>query len=313
MDLMRLLDLGRRGLGVPNQLSAVKTALARLHRQGIDSSEPSSDPRIHEFRAYSQFGEDGIIQYVLAHTADVPKRFVEFGSGDYQEATTRLLAELGGWSGFLMDSSPRLISRLRRDPILWRSQLTARSAFVSAENIDSLLTDAGFAREVGVLVLDIDGNEYWVWRAVESCRPTLVVIEYNALWGVDRSVTIPYRPDFDRFSAHWSGLYAGASIPLLVDLAAERGYRLVAVNSQANNAFFVRQESTCRLPTLAVQNWMGQPGFQQARDRRGKLTHRGDRHELRHILELPLIEPASGEVLTVGQVIGGRIGPLRGD
>lgn len=299
----RLAYLLRRLLRLGDDLDRVRVSLGRLHQQYLLQVDDFDDPRKAEFTAFSQFGEDGILQYLLSRTADVPTRFVEFGIEDYREATTRLLAELGGWSGLVMDGASKNIKALHRDPIMWRCRLTARTAFVTSENIDALLYEAGYNKDVGVLVVDIDGNDFWIWRSISVCRPAIVVIEYNALWGLEKAVSVPYEPMFERFGKHHSGLYAGASLPALTSLAHEKGYRLVAVNSQANNAFFVSEDSGCRLPTIEIEDWMGEPGFQQARGTRGRLTFAGDRESLADIADLPLIDFGSGGVLRVADLL----------
>ncbi len=302
--LRRMIDRALRHGRLPEEMDAVRTSLARLHSANMESGPDLNDPREAEFRAFSQFGEDGILLYLLSRTGgDVPRTFVEFGVEDYREASTRLLAELGGWTGLVMDASEKNIRRLRRSSIMWRSNLTARPAFVTAENIDTLLHEAGHDGDTGVMVIDIDGNEYWIWEAISSCRPTILAIEFNALWGTSRAVTIPYEPTFDRFAAHWSGLYAGASIAALVYLAEKKGYCLVAVNSQANNAFFVRDDADCRLPTIEVEEWMGRPGFQQARDRAGRLTYEGDAVAAQYMADLPLLDVKDQGLVKVADVV----------
>jgi hypothetical protein len=306
---LRPTDLIRRAVRLPREVDALKTSLARIHIAALASGSPLDDPRHAEFKAFSQFGEDGILQYLLAHTEFVPKRFVEFGVEDYREATTRLLAELGGWDGFVMDGSERNIRRLRNDPIMWRSKLSAQQQFVTRENIAATLEQAGFDVDIGVLVIDIDGNDFWIWQAITECRPAIVVVEYNALWGIEHPVSIPYQSDFERFSAHPSGLYAGASLPALMHLAKEKGYRLVAVNSQSNNAFFLRDDSGSALRTVAIANWMGIPGFQQARTASGRLSYEGDERALTALSTLSLVDVTTSERITVGELIDIRSAP----
>ena len=305
-NLRRLADLARRVLRLPDDLDDVKTALARHHHNALTSWPDLTDPRIAEYRAFSQFGEDGILLYILTRIEGVPKRFVEFGVEDYREASTRLLAELGGWAGFVMDASPRNIRRLNRDSIMWRTRLTAAAAFVTADNIETLLSGAGFNRDLGVLVVDIDGNDYWIWKAIQETRPVIAVVEYNALWGLDHPVSTPYLPAFNRLEAHRSGLYGGASLPALVNLADAKGYRLVAVNSQANNAFFLRSDTPSSIRTIHLEPWMANPGFQQARSDSGRLTLEGDERAVQALARLPLVDVVTGDTLQVGDVLSTR-------
>lgn len=117
--------------------------------------------------------------------------------------------------------------------------ITAR---VEPETIDDLLRRNAVEREIDLLSLDIDGNDYWVWRAISAIDPRLVVIEYNASFGPERSVTVPYRRGFDRYLEHLSGFYHGASLSALTTLAEQKGYVLVGCDSRGSNAFFVKRE-----------------------------------------------------------------------
>src|SRR5262249_45012672 len=120
--------------------------------------------------------------------------------------------------------------------------LRAVRAFVTRENIDQLLVDHGFAGDLGLLSIDIDGNDYWVWEAIRSARPAIVVIEYNYRFGKERAVTIPYDPSFVRSRAGTGILYFGASLKALCLLGRRKGYCFVGCNSHGVNAFFVRED-----------------------------------------------------------------------
>lgn len=97
-----------------------------------------------------------------------------------------------------MDGSRLNIEAIKLDPISWRHDLQATCAFVTAENIDQLLLSHGFEGDIGLLHIDIDGNDYWVWRAITAIRPAIAIIEYNSVLGAERAITIPYDPKFTR-------------------------------------------------------------------------------------------------------------------
>lgn len=197
-----------------------------------------------EFRVMSQFGEDGIIEW-LVHWARIEQRsFIEIGA-NINQSNTRFLLENRNWRGLLIDSDLN-VSELHQSP-LWALDISAVKSFVSAENVNSLIESAGFSGEVGLLSIDIDGNDYWIWRAISTVNPALVVCEYNGVFGDMHPIVIPYDPSFDRTRAHPSNIYWGASIAALAKLAAERGYGFVGTNSTGHNAFFVRQDYLARL------------------------------------------------------------------
>src|SRR4030095_9607966 len=133
-----------------------------------------------------------IIQFLTTRLKINRKTFVEFGVGDYLESNTRFLLINNNWDGLVLDSDPENIERIRRSPLCWRHGLRAASAFITCENINSLILDNGIRRDLGLLSIDIDGNDYWVWQAIDVVSPEIVVIEYNHRFGPDLAVTIPY-------------------------------------------------------------------------------------------------------------------------
>lgn len=251
----------------------------------------------HEFRVFSQWGEDGILDF-LTRVIAVPRPvFVEFGVEAYAEANTRFLLMHRGWSGLVIDGSDENIARLRTDPIFWRHHLKALASFITRENINDLIVGQGLTGAIGLLSIDIDGNDYWVWEALTVVEPAIVVVEYNAIFGPERAVTIPYRADFDRASAHPSRLYAGASLAALVALGRRKGYAFVGVNRAGNNAFFVRRElKPGPLRELTAAEGYRAAQFREARDERGELAYLTAEEGMRLIGHLPLVEvPASAQ------------------
>lgn len=227
-----------------------------------------------EFKIFSQFGDDGIIHWLVNQLKMTSKTFVEFGVENYQESNTRFLLRKENWSGLVMDGSSGNVKQIRRLPEFWKHELHVESAFIDAENINRLLTSYLVGRELGLLHIDIDGNEYWIWKAINVVKPALVVIEYNAVFGVDRAITVPYRADFLRTKAHFSNLYFGTSLPALGLLAKRKGYEFVGCNSAGNNAYFVR--SDCMGPAIKsrpIEDGFVNSKFRESRDENGNLTY----------------------------------------
>lgn len=247
-----------------------------------------------EFRIFSQFGEDGIIQYLVRHMSVPRQMFIEFGVGNYREANTRFLLMSGGWTGLVMDSSQSNIEQIRRSDLCWKYGLEARCALVSADNVNELILSAGIEGDIGLLSIDVDGNDYWVWKAIEVVQPRIVVCEYNSVFGPNHAITVPYRPDFDRYHAHYSGLFFGASLPALCSLARDRGYQFVGTNSAGVNAFFVKRELASNLPDLGPREGYVLSHIRESRDRDGKLSFVGGPERLRLIEDLEVWELSSG-------------------
>jgi hypothetical protein len=246
---------------------------------------------LNEFQVYSQWGEDGIIQYLLRHLSVSSNVFVEFGVENYLEANTRWLVEGHNWSGLVIDGSQQHVDAIKSDAIYWKHRLKAVSAFVDAENINRLISGNGISGDVGLLSVDIDGMDYWVWKAIDVITPDIVVVEYNALFGPTRSVTVPYDPGFVRQKAHYSWSYYGASLAALVGLGKTKGYSFVGSNSAGNNAFFVKSDLLHPpLRELTAQEGYVQRAFREARNQDGKLMFPTFEEEAALIGGLPLVE-----------------------
>lgn len=211
--------------------------LSRLNLQRMPKSL-----RDVEFQVFSQFGDDGIIQYLVNSLPIEERIFVEFGVENYTEANTRFLLINDKWSGLVMDGDQRNIDYINKDLVSIFYDVRPKQAFITAENINAHLEEAGFTGRIGLLSVDIDGMDYWVWQAMTAVNPAIVVAEYNATFGCERAITIPYQPDFLRAKAHPSRLYWGASLAALQDLAKAKGYAFIGCNSNGNNAYFVRNE-----------------------------------------------------------------------
>lgn len=249
-----------------------------------------------EFKIFSQWGDDGIIQYLI-NRIDIPvKRSVEFGVADYTESNTRFLLLNNNWSGLVMDCSADNIDFIKSDEIYWKYDLTAIQIFATAENINSTLTAAGFTGDVGLLHIDIDGNDYWIWKAIDCLSPVIAIIEYNSLFGPDRAITIPYDPEFDRVKAHHSGLYAGASLPALCDLAHEKGYSFVGSNSAGNNAYFVRNDRLGTMQPLTVEEGYVASKFREHRDKNGRLTFLSGKEAIKSITNMRVFNTRTNEM-----------------
>lgn len=199
-----------------------------------------------EFKVYSKNGGDGLILYIFSKIGAMNHAFVEMGVEDGRECNTANLSLNFGWKGILIDANKAWIDSAQR---FYNGKLgkTANKikivqCFITAENINKLLLDNGMQGEIDLLSIDIDGNDYWVWKALNVVRPRVVVAEYNAAFGLN-SITVKYNPDFYYSEAHKNNpLYFGVSLPALVKLAQEKGYILVGCDSNGHDAFFVRQD-----------------------------------------------------------------------
>lgn len=259
------------------------------------------DIQLAEFKVFSQWGDDGIIQF-LVNYLDIPYEqqiFIEFGVEDYSEANTRFLLINNNWKGLIMDGSTAHMHKVQNSPLYWRQELTAMPVFITKENINSLITQNGIRGEIGLLHIDIDGNDYWVWNEIDVVNPIIVIVEYNAIFGANHSWTVPYKADFVRTDAHHSNLYWGVSLAAIADLATEKGYTFVGCNRNGNNAYFVRNDKLKALQPRTVQDAFMPSRFREHRDKSGKLTFVSGDARLEVIKGLPIYNTRTQQIETI--------------
>ena len=293
-----------RATGFDQRLDAVRAQVGGLESRLLRTAEPAG---VHEaeFRVFSQFGEDGIIQYLVQRVPIENKVFVEFGVEDYSESNTRFLLVHDNWRGLVMDGGDSHLAFLRRTGLDWRHDIEAKVAFVDRDNINGLIASAGIRGDIGLLSVDIDGNDYWVLEAIEVVSPRILVAEYNSNFGPEAAVAVPYDPAFERGRAHWSNLYWGASLSALDGLARRKGYALVGGNSAGNNAFWVRDDALGEVPRVTVAEAYAVSRFRESRDESGALTYvRDQRARLAIIRNMPLWDVEAERSVTIADTFG---------
>lgn len=223
-----------------------------------------------EFKVFSQGGEDGIIQYLINKVVIENDVFIELGLEDYRESNTRFLLQNNYWRGLIIDSDTRHIQFLDNSDSMWQFGIKAISTFITAENINSIIQNAGFSGDIGLLSIDLDGNDYWILKAIDVVSPRILIIEYNSLFGCEHAITIPYRKDFSISKAHFSELYYGASLPAIFLCAQQKGYQFVGCNKAGCNAFFVRNDVINNLPTFTVKEGYMKNNSRLSRNSKGR-------------------------------------------
>lgn len=190
------------------------------------------------FKVYSQNDEDGIISEIFNRIGTTDKRFIEFGVQNGLESNCHYLL-LKGWQGLWIEGSKKYCADLRRrfKPALEEGQLKLVNAFITTENINALFGGNGYKGQIDLLSIDIDGNDYHVWEALQVIQPRVVVIEYNAKFPPECDWVMPYDAGYvwDSSDRH------GASLKALERLGRKKGYQLVGTNMTGSNAFFVQE------------------------------------------------------------------------
>ena len=294
----------RRDLAaIRDEIDSLKILAAQPLIQNIRNGNSIASLQDAEFKVFSQFGDDGIIQYLIHRLATLPDSFVEFGVENYQESNTRFLLLNDNWRGVVLDSDQQCIRQIQESKFYWRHTLAARCAWITRDNINELLRKARLTGEIGLLSIDIDGNDYWVWEKLDAVDPVIVIVEYNSIFGPDLAVTIPYDPNFARHRAHYSGQFWGASLPGLTQLAEKKGYSLVGCNRAGNNAYFVRNDKIDNLKALDAKDAFVDARWRDSRDKNGKLDYLTGTERFQAIAEMEVYDLDHAVQVPLGSLV----------
>jgi hypothetical protein len=288
------------GAQLDHQLMLQGRALAVQNAQ----RSPLSTLQEAEFKVFSQYGEDGILQYLILEAGITREEqiFIEFGVQNYLESNTRFLLQNDHWKGLIIDGSAAYMESVRRSELYWRHDITALAAWIDRDNINDLFLESGFRGEIGILSIDIDGNDYWVWERIEAVNPVIVVVEWNSVFGPDHAVSIPYAPSFDRATAHYSCLYWGASMAAFEYLADRKGYALLGSNKVGNNLFFVRRDRLGSLQPQTTRTAYVESRFRDSRDNQGRLNFLSGRARYDQIKDLPVMDVITNTLTTLSSL-----------
>jgi hypothetical protein len=235
----------RERLGYFHRVDQGTQTLLRLkYQEMLRAGAPLPSFDDVEFRSYSQNGEAGILLYIFSLIGTTNKKVVEICVADGTECNAANLIINSGWHGLLFDGSEDNIARGKafyaRHRDTWLQPPTLMPAWITRDNVNDLIFGNDFGGEIDLLSIDIDGNDFWIWKAIECIRPRVVVVEHNSLGGASRAVTIPYDENFVADLSHGLPYYLGATLPAFVKLGHEKGYRLVGGERLGFNAFFLR-------------------------------------------------------------------------
>jgi predicted O-methyltransferase YrrM len=187
------------------------------------------------YKVFSQNQEDGMIAEVFRRIGTASRRFIEFGVEDGLECNSAFLLTQG-WSGAWIEGSQENAAKARA--AFAGYDIDVRNQYITVENADALIAELARGEELDLLSIDIDTIDYWIWQAIRTVKPRLVVIEYNATWPPHIRKTVANDPNMV-----WDGTnFTGASLGALEALGREKGYCLVGCSLSGVNAFFVRED-----------------------------------------------------------------------
>ena len=217
------------------------------------------------YRVFSQFEEDGKLMFIFAAIGMTCKRFVEIGADDGVNSNSANLYFNFDWEGLFIDGNSTAISRgkyfYNKYPHPWFYKPKFQEAKVTRENINSILEKNGFTGEVGLLSIDIDGNDYWIWDRIDVMNPQVVIIETHIEFGLN-NIVVPYDPEYVYPGKH--PVYHGASPIAMVKLGKKKGYRLVGANELGFNFIFVREDLVNDLiPEKTVEDVLKHPSVKE--------------------------------------------------
>jgi hypothetical protein len=250
---------------------AVQIAQVKLKQKYENDLKNNNLPHIKStgFRVFSQYEEDGKLLFLFSLLGMNCKTFIEFGSDDGINSNSANLYFHHGWHGLFMDGNLRAIQRGKRffsryphphfyPPVFLHT-------YVNCENINSLIENAGFSGEIGLLSIDIDGNDYWIWDSITCISPQVVIIETHNEFGLN-DIVVPYDPNYVYPGKHPT--YHGASPVAMNKLAVKKGYRLVACNEMGYNFIFLRNDLLQGvIPELQVTDALKHPSNKEAQKR----------------------------------------------
>jgi hypothetical protein len=218
------------------------------------------------FRVYSQFEEDGILLYIFAAIGIEHQTFIDIGSGNGINSNCANFAVNFGWHGLFIDGNQKNITKGKKyyegNPDTWAYPPVFVNAFIQRENINELIQQNGFASKgIDLLSIDIDGNDYWIWDALNVVEPRVVIVETHVEFGLN-SIVVPYDKNYNYPGKHPD--YHGASPVAMEKLAQRKGYRLVGANNYGFNTIYVKNGiGEDILPAVSVESIIRHPRNQE--------------------------------------------------
>lgn len=236
-----------------------------LHYQEL--SKKNELPKLSEtgYKVFSQFEEDGKLLFIFSVIGMDNKTFVEIGSDDGVNSNSANLYFNFGWHGLFIDGNSKSIRRgekfFSKYPHPWFYKPKFVCSMVKRDNVNQLIKGAGIEGEIGLLSIDIDGNDYWIWDAISVIEPKVVIIETHNEFGLN-DIVVPYDPDYFYPGKH--PIYHGASPVAMNKLAKRKGYRLIGANDMGFNFIFLKNGiADDLLPEVSVESVLKHPSIEE--------------------------------------------------
>jgi hypothetical protein len=260
-----------------------------------------------EVKVFSQWGEDGILDYLFDLVGATKPRIIEYGVGNFTECNSRFAAEHRSASVYAVDMREDLVQKVKNLDIFWRNTIFPVCDFVTPETakMHQEIAESKFGG-IDLISLDLDGNDYWILQSLDFSNVQIVVCEYNPLYGANVACTVERNDFFDRTKEHFSWLHYGMSLRAAIDLLALSELTFIGTNRAGNNAFFVKQEFVkslnFNLPNKNDLDEFVDWRVRESRDMTGKLSFLSKLDAIKAISECKVMDLTTSEIYSVGQI-----------
>lgn len=247
-----------------------------------------------DYKVYSQYGEDGIIDYLLTSLNVQKPKFIEIGTQSYRESNTRFLYQNTTGYGILVDGDPRLKENAMQvlGSYYYKGEIVPIPLFVDRDNVLEIYTKGLKYGSVDLFSLDIDGVDYWIIEVLPKTFAKVAVLEFNPYFGHNLNVTVPYKSDFNRTKYHYSNLAFGASLRAMINIMKVKEMTFVGTNVNNNNAFFVSDNHVNDL-SLDLSNISLSKSTEnysrESRDKYGNLSFLGGSSRIEEIRDIEIV------------------------
>ena len=291
INIFKFYNLSNNLIEIEKKIDHFNVLLGKilLRNNFLQNSNKLSD---YEFKVFSQYEDDGIIQFLIKKTSitDQEKKFIEFGVQNYEECNTKFLLINNYWEGLAIEGNENHVKKILKKDIAWKYNLKVVNSWITTSNVNKIFKENNFYENIGLLSIDIDGNDYWIWNSISIINPVIVVIEWNSVFGFKKEITTPYDDNFDRFRYHHSGICWGSSISALKRLGNQKGYIMVGSNSAGNNLYFVRTDRAAGLKDLTNEESYIKAIFSDSRDKNNNLNYLKNLEKIKEIQECKVLD-----------------------
>ncbi len=255
-----------------------------------------------EFSAFSQFGEDGIISWLISKIPNLEKIFIEIGTEDYWESNTRFLLKSMNWKGYLIEGSEKYVKKIKSQRIYWQNNIQAINEFVSKENINKIISNNIKEKNIGLLSIDIDGNDLWILKEIDTISPDIIICEFNTVFGDIHKIVVPYDEEFNRDTKHYSKIYFGCSIKALIDIMSKKDYYFLGTSSTGINAFFVKSIHKTIFEKIIIQKDYFPSIVREGLNKENELSFDNTSKNLEKIKDMEIVDLETNKIKSISEL-----------